>query len=203
MPSGDHMKTPAVFRSLQGAVRELKISMGMDIRMKKPDRKVLENVIFAEILKDESLQRIMFVGTAWYTLYYNKLFKDKEFWTVEPDAAEARYGSPGRHIVDKIENIDRHFSDGYLDAVICNGVFGFGLNERDDVATAVRAMRKILRQDGVLLIGYNTIPSRCPFPIAECAELSRFVPYQFGPLRASEYVVPGSLNEHTFLFFRK
>jgi len=198
------MKTPPLFRHVQAAVREVKIACGVDLRKRVADRTVLEETIFPFFIADVECVRILFVGCAWYTLVYNKMFCDKEWWTIESDEKESRFGSPGRHVVDSVQNVERHFAPNYFDVIICNGVFGWGLNSRDDVEQAAVGMSACTRAGGVLLIGYNDIPSRCPFPIAsESPALSRLTPFLFPPVDASTYAVPNSHNNHTYLFYKK
>ncbi len=90
------------------------------------DRYLLEQVIFAELLARDDMQRLPFVGCDIYTAHYPRIFSGRTFITIDSDPAKARYGSV-RHIVDTIAALERHVDPCSLDAVICNGVIGWGL----------------------------------------------------------------------------
>ena len=51
---------------------------------------------------------------------------------------------------------DTLFADLTFDAILCNGVLGFGVNSPGDQQTALAAMAAILRPGGRLLLGWNT-----------------------------------------------
>ena len=174
---------------------------GIDIRKKRHDRKVLEQVIFPELLRSPNYKRILFVGCAWYTLHYPKLFSDREFTTMEIVPEEARYGAKS-HIVDTCENMDIHFSQGSLDVVILNGVYGFGLNELPAIERTFRAIYRALSKDGLFVLGWNDLPGHAPYRIEQLEQMTPLEPYVFPALNASVYE-SDSKNRHRFHFYRK
>ncbi len=143
--------------------------------------------------------RVLFVGCAWYTRSYGVLFREREYWTLDPDPAKRRWGA-ARHVVDSLAQVCRHFAEGSLDLVICNGVFGWGLDARVEVEAACGGCRRSLRRDGVLVLGWNDVAAHRPFAPDECSALKRFRPYRFGPLNASCYR-SSTRNRHTFSFY--
>ena len=174
------------------------IRFGIDIRKKRADRKILEQVVFAELLRDSSMQRILFVGCAWYTLHYPRIFQDREFTTMELCPTESRYGA-SRHICDTCENIADHFGEGSLDAVVFNGVYGFGLNTMDALQRTHAGIHRALRPQGVLVYGWNDTPDRAPFPFDQLRGMELFRPYVFPPLGKS-IVESDAKNRHRFHF---
>jgi SAM-dependent methyltransferase len=52
--------------------------------------------------------------------------------------------------------IDKLIPSETFDSVLCNGVFGFGVDTREAQVAALQAMRKILKPGGRLLLGWNT-----------------------------------------------
>jgi hypothetical protein len=175
------------------------IRFGIDIRKKRADRKILEQVVFAELLRDSSMQRILFVGCAWYTLHYPRIFKDREFTTMELCPTESRYGA-SRHICDTCENIAEHFDEGSLDAVIFNGVYGFGLNTMDALQRTHQGIHRALRPQGLLVYGWNDTPDRAPFPFNQLRGIELFRPYTF-PSLGKSIVESDAKNRHRFHFF--
>jgi hypothetical protein len=174
---------------------------GIDIRKRRQDRKVLEQVIFPELLRSPKYKRILFVGCAWYTLHYPKLFSDREFITMEISPEEARYGAK-THIVDTCENIGNHFSAGSLDVVILNGVYGFGLNQLPAIERTLRATYHALTDEGLFILGWNDLPNHSPYPIEQIERLTPLKPYVFPPLSVSVYESDAK-NRHRFHFYRK
>ena len=177
------------------------VQLGVDIRKKRRDRAVLEQVIFPELLRSADLNRILFVGCAWYTLHYPRLFRERDFITMEISPEEARYGS-AHHIVDSCENIDRHFSPVSLDVVILNGVYGFGLNQLPAIEQTLQAIHNSLKVDGLFIFGWNNMPATAPYRIEELIGLNRFEPYVFPPL-GTAIIETDPKNRHRFQFYRK
>ena len=162
---------------------------------------MLEKEIFPYFVPLPQYSKILFVGCAWYTRGYRTLFSAKDYQTLEIDPLESKYGAK-KHITDSLENIDQHFQEGELDLIICNGVFGWGLNEKASVENALRGCFRCLRPGGILIQGWNDIPERCPFPLEECQSLKLFQPFVFPPLATAEYRVATS-SRHIYSFFVK
>ena len=72
----------------------------------------------------------LFVGCAPFTWHYEAIFPGRDYTTIDQDPRCRRYGAT-RHVVDKPKNLDRHVAPGSFDLIVCNGVFGWGLDERD------------------------------------------------------------------------
>jgi SAM-dependent methyltransferase len=165
------------------------------------DRSVLENLIIPYYQLSPEHQRIVFVGTAWYTKGYNRMFARKSYTTMDPNPANRPYGAES-HIVDVVGNLEQHVAPGSLDVIFLNGVVGWGLNERDDAETAFAACYRCLRKGGHFLIGWNDLAEHRPFRLEEVESLGKFQRLVFPPLDTSEYLID---NEwlHTFSFFSK
>lgn len=175
--------------------------MGIDRYKHTEDRRVLEKEIFPYFVSRTQFSKILFVGCAWYTQGYKTLFQDKDYLTLESDPAESRYGAK-KHINDRLENISRHFQTGELDLIVCNGVFGWGLDDRISVEQAFDGCYRSLRLGGIFVLGWNDTVERCPFSLAECQSLKLFQPFVFPPLSTADYVVD-TFSKHTYSFFIK
>ncbi len=177
------------------------IRLGIDVRKKRADRKLLEQVIFPELLQTADYQRILFVGCAWYTLHYPNLFRDRDFITMEISPDEAQYGST-KHIIDSCESIAQHFEPDSLDVVIFNGVYGCGLNELSAIHGTLSAIHQSLRSNGLFIFGWNDLPAMAPYRIEELTGLNAFTPYAFPPIQKTIHE-SDSKNRHRFHFYRK
>ena len=89
-----------------------------------------------------------------------------------------------------------------LDLIVVNGVFGWGLNVCKEVKKAFAGCFDCLKGGGVLVFGWNDIPERRPFPLAVCMALSRFLPFVFPPLGASQ-IETRTANRHIFSLYAK
>jgi len=177
------------------------IRFGIDIRKKRADRKLLEQVLFPELLRIPDYRRILFVGCAWYTLHYPNIFRDRDFITMEISPDEARYGAP-KHIIGSCENIEKHFLANTLDVVVFNGVYGCGLNELNAINHTLRAIHESLRPGGLFIFGWNDLPNMAPYSIEQLTGLNAFEPYAFPPLNKTIHE-SDEINRHRFHFYRK
>jgi SAM-dependent methyltransferase len=120
------------------------------------DRQYMTESIFPA-LASTKLKRILFVGCKSYTAHYGKQLSRAaiEYWTADIDPAAAIWGEKGHHIICDITKIDKVCPSGWFDVVLLTGVFGYGVDEENDMNRAIEAIAQILRQDGVLLISWS------------------------------------------------
>lgn len=190
-----------ILQAIKSAIHGHVIRLGIDVRRLRPDRIVLERTIFPFLLDRPQFARLLFVGCGWYTRHYPWLFRSREFWTMERDPALARFGA-ARHVVDSCERVADHFSPGSLDAVICNGVYGFGLNDRAGLDRTIRGFREVLREKGLLLFGWNNVPENDPLGFESLPLFAGFKPASGSPFGSARHEVP-SRNRHTYEFWER
>lgn len=123
--------------------------------------------------------RILWVGCRAYTAddYPALESGGAEVWTTDIDPDAARWGREGRHRVGDVCVLDRIFPDIIFDAIVCNGVLGFGVDEPGAQLSALTAMAAVLRPDGILLLGWNT--DRIADPVAAGLTQPYFNPTPF------------------------
>lgn len=182
------------------ALREVRSMLGLPSFLRNEDRHVLEQIIFPHFLQDLECRDILFVGCDWYTQGYNAWFEQKNYWTIEIDPAMRRFGAK-QHIVGGLQNISDHFFPGSLDLIVCNGVFGWGLDAAMDVEKAIRGCHEALRDGGVLIVGVDGVEERRPYALETSEALRAFEPYVFAPLQTANYLTDTPYR-HRFLFFR-
>ncbi len=175
---------------------------GFDLYHNSPDRLVLEDIIIPYFNGLQKFHKILFVGCDWYTNPYKKLFKSKEYWTIEVDDRQKKYGSE-RHIIDSLNNLSKYIEPGYFDLIIYNGVFGYGINTKEDTEESFNQCFQALREGGILVFGWNDVPEYKPFPVIECENLNKFNSYVFEPLSTSEYLTPNTPRRHIYNFYIK
>lgn len=121
-----------------------------------PDRRVMAESYVPALAAEGGC--ILWVGCREYTLddYAALESSGAEVWTTDIDPAAARWGRDGRHRTGDVCEADRLFSDLTFDAVVCNGVLGYGVDSPDQQQRALKALAAILRPGGRLLLGWNT-----------------------------------------------
>lgn len=176
--------------------------LGMATRMRTEDRRVLEQVIFTYYAKDQHIKTVLFVGCDWYTAHYQRrYFTTHNYWTIDPDVSRRRFGAR-QHVVARLEELGHYFPGGFFDLIICNGVYGWGLNRAEDCEAALSQCHACLADAGHLLLGWNDVPHRDPAPLSSVRSLSRFLPYSFPAFGTWQYLAdtPG---RHTYYFYQK
>lgn len=174
----------------------------LEIFLGTRDRTVLEREILPWLSAQPSLRRVLFVGCEWYTYGYRKWFSTDTYWTLDYAPEKRVFGSDRLHITDSMTRLAAHFEPASLDLIICNGVFGWGLNAPIDIEAAFSAAHRALRPGGFFLLGWNDVPKRRPVPIESIAALRAFMPAPLGPLGVTQFLTKGP-NRHTYTLFRK
>ena len=167
----------------------------------KPDRRILEDVVFPAVLADDEHRRVLFVGCAWYTRNYERHFRGREFWTIDVAPDMRRHGAT-RHVVGSMTTLTDHFAPESLDVVICNGVLGWGLNTLDDCEAAFGACATCLRPRGLLVLGWDDVDHARPVPFDTIPSLRSFEPFALPPFPSPRYPTFSAMH-HTFGFFRR
>jgi SAM-dependent methyltransferase len=173
----------------------------IEMPLKSLQRKVLEQTIIPFYANRHDIKKVLFVGCDYYTSHYWKFFRSKEFWTIEPDRGKKVFGSK-YHIVDKLENLHRHFEPDYFDLIICNGVYGWGLNSKEQCEIGFQNCYNYLRGGGELMLGWNDLPERGFVPLENIKSIAKFRHQPHSPFSSWRYHT-GSPNRHVFDFYVK
>jgi SAM-dependent methyltransferase len=174
---------------------------GAPVRLATADRMVLETRILPEVARLPECRRLLFVGVDWYTVAYERVFRRQEYWTLEPMADRKVYGSR-RHHIGTAQDAARLFEPGYLDCVICNGVFGWGIQTRPEWENALDSFYKILRHEGRLILGWDDIAAHKPFPPMDTVWNAGFEAASFPGFEGSTYCVKNG-SPHVYEFLKK
>lgn len=122
------------------------------------DRAYLRDVIIPELLSQRP-QKVLFIGVQLYTKQYEQLMTKAgcEFWTIDRDPESKICGSAHHCVYDitQAADPDDPLKEVVCDLIVCNGVFGFGVDNTTDRAHAFLYMRRHLSHAGRLLVGWN------------------------------------------------
>lgn len=167
---------------------EFRVMTRKGVHDKSPHRLPLEKAVFPYFVNDVEYKRILFVGCSVSTLWYEKIFKTKEYWTIDIDPQKARLGAK-HHIIDSLKNLSHYFAEDYFDVIFLNGVIGWGLNDTAETEASIEACYKCLRPLGKIVIGWNDIPERCPFKIDDLLSLKKFRRWEFSPFKTWRFLI--------------
>ena len=170
------------------------------VAVQPEDRRVLEEVIFAHYSSLADVRTVLFVGCESYTQRYERSFAGRNYWTIDAEPRQRRFG--GRHhVVGRLEQLRQHFRVGFFDLIVCNGVYGWGLNRAEDCETALKACHACLADGGHLIFGWNDMPRWDPAPLSSIQAFSSFAAYVVPPL-GSQYLT-ATAYRHTYRFLQK
>lgn len=184
------------------ARRAVRYALGLPVPMETEDRRILEGPIFTYFRARMMHSRILFVGCDWYTKHYERsYFPNCVFSTIDPMPRAKKYGAR-RHVVAPLQDLHRHFPEKYFDVIICNGVYGFGLDTLEDCEAAFSHCYSRLFPRGHFVFGWNDIAERTPVPLSQVHSLTRFEKFHFTPLGTWRYVT-NTPYRHTYDFYRR
>lgn len=184
------------------ATRVVRYMLGLPVPLHTEDRHVLEQFIFPYFLAQGETHRVLFVGCDWYTKHYQRVFfADRDYWTLDASPNARKFGGT-QHIVDGVEGLEKHFAEGSVDLIFCNGVFGFGLDSLDNCERAIEACWLSLRKGGHFVFGWDDIPARTPVPLEAIGALKLFQRFPVEALGSWRYLT-NTPYRHTYDFYCK
>lgn len=176
---------------------------GQAHRFTSIDRRWLEGIVLPHYGARRPPMTVLFVGANAQTAHYqDAFFAAHRFVTIDIDPVAMRYGSRDRHIVDCASRIERYFTPASVDLIICNGVFGWGLNDAARMHRCMTGFARVMKPNAELLIGYNDLSGRRPRGLGAVGAAVSFEQATESPLGAAVVQAPGS-NRHCFEFWRR
>jgi SAM-dependent methyltransferase len=184
------------------ASRVIRKRLHLPITLDTEDRRVLEQIILPYYAQAPRFKTILFVGCGPYTVRYRQtFFPTADYWTVDACAETRRYGA-NRHVVAPLEQLSRHFPERFFDLIVCNGVYGWGLDTLAQCEAAFSQCFTCGKENGHLVFGWDDLPERTPVPLDQVASLRRFSMHLFSPLGTWRYVTDTPYR-HTYDFYRR
>lgn len=124
-----------------------------------PDRLWLNS--FLENLPPEKTD-ILFVGCRRYNRRQISILLSakKNVQVIDVDPYTEKFRSGASFAVCNLVDVGKKYPSSF-DLIVCNGVFGDGLDEPSDQLAALHSMKEACRQAGTVLIGLNTAGHPC------------------------------------------
>lgn len=183
-------------------VRAVRYVLHLPTPMKTEDRRILERVIFRYYTQRPEVRTVLFVGCQWYTRHYERMyFSEHDFWTIDP-AEDARKHGARQHVIAPLERLDAFFPERYFDLIVCNGVFGYGLDAPEQCEAAFAHCHSRLAEGGHFVFGWDDVPQRRPLALESLDSLRRFRRLKFPPLGTERYLTDTSYR-HVYQFFAR
>jgi len=183
-------------------VRVARYALGLRTALHTEDRRILEQVIFPYYANRNDMHTVLFVGCQWYTRQYEKTYFPRQtFWTIEPLRDARRYGA-SHHVVAPLESLADFFPEETFDLIICNGVYGLGLDSRVHCDAAFAQCHSRLRRGGHFVLGWNDTPELAPVPPEHIASFGLFRRVNFPEFSTWRFVTQIE-QRHVFDFYCK
>ena len=164
-----------------------------------PDRIFLEETAIPYFRELDEVKTVLDVGTDWYTWRYDSLFPEKEFYSIDFDPAKAKFASKN-HTTGSLLELDEYFAKDQFDLILCNGVFGWGVNRPQDIRRAVEQLDRCLSSGGYLVVGWNDNDEHRPEGIESELE-NVFEPFVL-PSLGENFFDTETAHRHLFRFYR-
>ncbi len=177
-------------------------ALGLPNHLRTPDRDLLERTILPRYATRGDVQTVLFVGCEWFTRHYEQLIPGRSYWTIDPDPWKRQFGARD-HVTAGLEDLTLHFPGGHFDLIVCNGVYGWGLDDAAACEKALAACFECLRESGELVFGWNDVPEHAPVSLATLPSYRRFTPLAFDALGGATQVMADPQTRHIFEFFVK
>jgi hypothetical protein len=181
----------------------LAVTLGVEFPLKSENRLFLENQIFAllnaRFKQHTGRARCLFIGTDKRSWHYPKCL-DADFFTLEIEPKKAIYGNRGQHTIGSATELLQHYAPRSFDTIIANGLIGFGMNQLQDCEALLAGAHAVLKDDGLLVLGYNDGAEFVDFKVRDAKNyklFEEFVPNQQS-LTRSLY----EIGNHTFVFLK-
>ena len=181
----------------------LALTLGVEFPLKSENRLFLENQIFAllnaRFKQQSSRARCLFLGTDKRSWHYPKCL-DAELYTMDIDPKKAIYGNRGHHTIGSAGELLQHYAPRSFDAVIANGLIGFGMNQLQDCEALLGSAHAVLKADGLLVLGYNDGAEFVNFKVRDSKNYKLFEEYvpNDQTLNRCQY----EFGDHTFVFLK-
>jgi len=154
------------------------------------DRRILNT--YLEHFAAQELKTVLWVGCFPGSTFVNYVFPESvNFFTIEPNPDMKEYGAPGRHIIDVVQNITKYeelIPSSSIDLVLLHGVVGRGIDTREEIGSAAKALHEVMKPGGLMYLWRNTHSPgdhRREEKYGNCGDsiaLNDFAPY-FKPLK--------------------
>ena len=157
-----------------------KILREIFLKYRNEGRYIIERKIFPKIKN----KKVLLIGCASYTSDYPKKLQGNELYSIDVDKDVLKYGAKN-HIVGSVVEIDKYFEKEFFDVILFFGVFGFGLDDKENAEKALKNCHKVLKKDGITMLMWQNIPKHDQINPRELKNFKLFEIVNVGSYRSS------------------
>lgn len=191
-------------RGIFRASPELAASLGIDFRLRAPSRAFMEQEIFGYLNRrfDGVPAQCLFIGLDRHNWHYNRLLS-LDFHSIDLNPRNAVYGQSGKHVVGSATELSAYYAPASFDVVIANGLIGFGLNTEEAFNQLMQQCRRVLTDDGLLVLGYNDRPDLLKFHLEQAEGFGMFetIEPDIAVMTGARHMVIDEFR-HSYVFLR-
>jgi len=181
----------------------LAITIGVEFPLKSDNRLFLENQIFdllnARFKQQATPARCLFLGTDKRSWHYPKRL-NAELLTLDIEPKKAIYGNRGHHTIGSAGTLLQYYEPRSFDAIIANGLIGFGMNQLEDCEALLAGSHAVLKENGLLVLGYNDGAEFVNFKVRDSKNYKLFE--EFAPNHQTLDRCQYEFGDHTFVFLK-
>lgn len=181
----------------------LAVTLGVEFPLKSENRLFLENQIFAllnaRFKQHTGRARCLFLGTDKRSWHYPKCL-DAELFTMDIEPKKAIYGNQGHHTIGSASTLLQYYAPRSFDAIIANGLIGFGMNRLEDCEALLLGTHAVLKENGLLVLGYNDGAEFVNFKVRDSKNYKLFE--EFVPNDQTLNRCQYEFGDHTFVFLK-
>ena len=181
----------------------LAITLGVEFPLKSDNRLFLENQIFdllnARFKQQGARTQCLFLGTDKRSWHYPKCL-DADLFTLDIEPKKAIYGNRGHHTIGSAGTLLQYYEPRYFDAIIANGLIGFGMNQLEDCEALLAGSHAVLKENGLLVLGYNDGAEFVNFKVRDSKNYKLFE--EFVPNHQTLDRCQYEFGDHTFVFLK-
>jgi hypothetical protein len=122
---------------------------------KLADRRFMEAEVFPWLTGND-VRRLLSIGCRNYSAHYERVLVRRgiELTTNDIDPDARQFGAK-RHVTRDVIQLKPSDFEGQFDAILLNGVIGFGLDEQPDIDDALAALAALVPSGAPMVIGWN------------------------------------------------
>lgn len=156
----------------QAVRREIHHRVHAVVLRRLADRAFLEGSI-VPWLDDRGIRNVLSIGVRAYTAHYPDLLARRgiTMWTSDIDPEAARWASADRHVVADVCALSPRDFPLRFDAVLYNGVVGWGVDAPEAVVASFRALHSLVAPGALMVFGWNDDRSADPLGLDGIADL--------------------------------
>jgi len=180
--------------------RVIRSRLGVGSTLNSPDRVFQEHTLIPEVLEDESICNVLYVGVAWYTYhYYRKFFRNINLTTLDISRDQAVFGCR-THVTGELDSPDL-IPHALFDTIFLFGVLNYGINDENAFNTALTHIDRLMTKTGCcyLTVEERMEPANITISSKDMVRVAEAMQYHIVPISDWFEIVGGQAKTRFFV----